>query len=123
MADCSHWVGSDLSTDQTGDLLTTDGPEYGTQRLLRRFITVAGAYIWELSYGAGLPQYVGRKQNDGAIRAVILSQAYLEDCVARNPAPVITLIDILNGVNVTFAYTDAYTGKEVSLSFDVGPTQ
>lgn len=123
MADCAHWVGSDLSVDQTGDLATVDGPEYGTQRLLRRFITVAGVYIWELSYGAGLPLYVGRKENDSAIKAIIMSQAFLEDCVSRSPAPTVSLLPILNGVNVTFSYIDAYTGKEISLSFDVGPQQ
>jgi hypothetical protein len=121
MADCAHWIGSDLSTDNTGDLAAVGGNVYGTQRVLRRLITVATTYIWHLTYGAGLPQYVGSVENDNAITAVIMAQIFLEDCVARSPSPTVTLAPMLNGVNVTVAYTDANTGTPMQLSFDVGP--
>lgn len=119
MADISHWVGNDLEVAPNGDLLTVDGHNYGTQRIIRRLVTVAGTYLWHLDYGAGLPKRVGDKLLTDILATLITSQIYLEAQVARDPAPIITVEQLLNGVNVKIVYTDAVTSKPLTLAFDV----
>jgi phage baseplate assembly protein W len=58
--DCYHYFGNDLSVASNGDILLTDGITLSQQRILRRLLTNPGDYIWELTYGAGLPQFVGQ---------------------------------------------------------------
>ena len=48
MADISHTFGADLSLSATGDLLCVTGDTLTQQRVLRRLLTNAGDYIWQL---------------------------------------------------------------------------
>jgi phage baseplate assembly protein W len=121
MADIWHQFGSDLMVSATGDLMAVSGPTEGQQRVLRRLLTNAGDYIWQLDYGAGLAQFVGSPAGVAQIRAVVRSQIFKESAVARTPEPVIDVqSDAVGTVYVHVRYADANTGNTQILSFSVG---
>ena len=125
MPDLSHQWGSDLSTGPTGDIATAMGPVLGQQRLLRRLLTNPGEYIWQLSYGAGLAQFIGQPVDTLRIRAVIRSQMFKEPAVARSPEPVID-VQLPSGgpsgaVYVHIRYVDAPSGQTQVLFLPVSP--
>lgn len=105
----------------SGDLLTVDGTLKGQQRVLRRLLTNPGDYIDHPTYGAGLASKIGQPFDAAACEALVRSQIFLESAVSRQPAPVITVTQLANGLFVSIAYTDATTGTPVALSFDVTP--
>ncbi|MEF3066295.1 hypothetical protein [Pandoraea apista] len=131
MSDLNHMWGSDLMVSASGDLLPVDGANLTQQRILRRLMTnprgpsvggtpaEPGDYIFHLDYGAGLPREVGRTVDVGRIRAKIRGQILREAAVARQPAPVIDVQPIANGVSVSIRYTDRQTGQPATLSFNV----
>lgn len=119
MPDLNLPLGGRLSVSPTGDLALVDGPARGVQRVLRRLITVAGTYIQQLPYGAGLPRRVGDLLDVDELGGLIRSQVFLEEAVARMPEPAISVAPILNGVHVRIVYTDAPTGRQQTLSFEV----
>lgn len=119
MQDLYHYIGSDLSTSPTGDLMPVSDIERGKQRVLRRLLTNPGDYIFHPDYGAGLGQKVGEILNVGEWTALIRGQMLLEDCVASQPAPTISLKSIQDGVTVSIAYTDAPSGQPATLSFSL----
>lgn len=82
-------------------------------------MTAQGEYIFHPNYGAGLPQRIGLIRDDRVIAAIIRSQIFLEAAVARSPNPVITVTSILNGVNVSIKYTDAFAQKAVTVTFPI----
>jgi hypothetical protein len=108
MKDIYHYIGGDLSTSPTGDLRPVESTERGKQRVLRRLMTNPGDYIFHPAYGAG-----------NEWKALILGQMLLEDAVAQDPTPTVTLTIIEQGVSVYVSYTDATTGTPATLSFDV----
>jgi hypothetical protein len=120
--DINHFWGGDLAPGITGDLLPANGTTRGQQRILRRLLTNPGDYVFQPTYGAGLPGYVGQRLDVGKITALILSQILLEDSVARTPPPQITVQQTptdLTGLAVTIAYNDATTNTPTVLSFNV----
>jgi hypothetical protein len=120
--DLYHYWGSDVSTGPTGDLLTVSSTLLGQQRVLRRLLTNPGDYVFQPSYGAGLPAYVGQPMDVGKITALIKSQLLLESAVAKTPPPQITVAQSptdLTALAVTIAYNDAATNTPVVLSFNV----
>lgn len=131
MSDLSHYFGGDLSQSSTGDLLKVDGTEEGVQRVLRRLLTnpalidadgntlIQGDYIFHPDYGAGLPRMVGDTVDIPKIKGRIQGQMFLEACVARSPAPIITVTEIQGGVSVDIRYNDAQAGAPAALAFDV----
>lgn len=119
--DLAHWFGQDLNVAASGDLLTADGTAKGQQRILRRLLTNPGDYIWEPTYGAGLAAKIGLPFDASAVEAIIRSQLFLEAAVARSPAPVISVVQITNGLSVAIQYADSDTGQIVPLSFNVTP--
>ncbi|AYM76893.1 phage tail protein [Janthinobacterium agaricidamnosum] len=131
MSDLNHYFGGDLSQSSTGDLLKIDGTGEGVQRVLRRLLTnpalidadgttlIPGDYIFHPDYGAGLPRMIGDAVDIPKIKGLIQGQMFLEACVARSPAPVITVTEILGGVSVDIRYNDAQTGTPAALAFDV----
>ena len=111
MTDIYHIMGSDLSIASTGDILGVNDAGAVSQRVLRRLLTNAGDYIWSLTYGAGLPQFVGRMVNVTQLQAVVRNQLQLESAVARIPLPTASVTASPDGtVSVTITYTDAATG-------------
>lgn len=124
MPDISHQWGSDLLIGPIGDLATASGTELGQQRILRRLLTNANDYIWQLTYGAGLARLIGQPGNAIQIRALIRSQIFKEAAVARTPEPAIDVQvapDNAPGtVYVHVRYVDAPTGQTQVLSFSLG---
>lgn len=119
MPDLNHLWGQDLSISATGDVAMVDGDAMTTQRILRRLMTADGDYIWNLNYGGGVPGRVGDVADVPLINSVIRSQIALEAAVARTPAPVITVTEILNGISVYIKFWSASTGEEKTLSFNI----
>lgn len=82
-------------------------------------MTAPGAYIWHPEYGAGIPQKIGSVFNEASIRSLITSQIYLEEIVAKQPAPVIYIRPFSNGITIDIQYFMANSGTQNVLSFDV----
>ena len=128
MADVYHYFGSDLTVSSTGDLFMADGIDLSNQRIIRRLMTIDGEYIWHPEYGGALPLRVGGlngalfEEDAGAgldtVSAIVRSQMFLEEAVQRVPEPEIATSKILNGAFVSIKYTDALSGRGVSLDFD-----
>jgi len=107
MSDLSHSFGSDLEVTVSGDLAAVSGSALGQQRVLRRLLTNAGDYIWQLAYGAGLPSMIGMPVDAAAIAGLVRSQIFLEGAVAQTPTPVIDVQAESSVVSLQITYTDA----------------
>ncbi len=123
MNDLSLEWGSDLSIGPTGDLMLVSGSPLGQQRVLRRLVTNAGDYIWQLGYGGGLAQFIGQPSNASQIEAVVRSQIFKEAAVSQTPEPTITVtLDPTRGIGTVYVqilYVDASSGETQILSFSV----
>jgi len=121
MADVWHQFGGDLAVGPTGDLVTATGAVMTQQRLLRRLLTNAGDYIWQLPYGAGLGSLVGQPSAVPRIQGLIRGQMFGEAAVAQTPEPAIDVAADQSGVvTVQIRYADAETGTTTLLSFPIG---
>lgn len=118
MPDIANLWGSDLALTPSGDLALSDGDDLTRERLIRRLMTAVRGYIWHVTYGAGVPQRIGDTLDANVITGVVSAQVRKEATVATQPAPVITVMPILNGVNVTIKYMSAITGQQAALTFD-----
>ena len=115
MTDASHIFGNDLTFSAAGDLLTVvDSPE-GQQRVIRRVLTGPPGYIWEPTYGCGVPELVGSLDSGARIEARVRSQMLEEEAVAQIPPPVVIVTPIDAGQNISITYQDAKTGDPVLL--------
>ncbi len=104
----------------TGDVALSDGPVLTEQRVLRRLLTNAGDYIWQLGYGAGLGRFVGQSGVSAMITGLTRAQILQESAVANTPAPIIFANGMLDGtLSLTVQYADAVTGNVSSLNFSV----
>ncbi|WP_217548789.1 phage tail protein [Pantoea sp. GbtcB22] len=119
MYDIYHYVGGELSTSPAGDLRPVSSTERGKQRILRRLMTNPGDYVFHPEYGAGLGNKVGQSVNLNEWKALISGQMLLEDTVASNPAPTVSLSLVEGGVSVNIKYTDSTSNTPETLSFDV----
>lgn len=128
-SDLYHYWGNDLIASGTGDLQTVNGTTRGQQRVLRRLLTnpatptTPGDYIFEPTYGAGLPAFIGQPIDKQKVVAAIRAQMLLESAVAQTPAPVIVVNQTgadNTAFSVSIAYNDAVTSAPVALSFTVG---
>lgn len=120
-SDISHQWGADLMFGPSGDLALSTGTTRGQQRVLRRLLTNAGEYIWQLDYGAGLALFVGQPSSPLQMQAVVRSQIFKEAAVSSNPEPRIELLPVAgdNSLTVTIRYVDATTEKTQTLTFSV----
>lgn len=107
MSDLTHVFGGDLAVAAHGDLASVAGTTLGQQRVLRRLLTNAGDYIWHTDYGAGLPAMIGTPVNAAAIAGLVRSQIFLENTVARIPAPAITVEAESSIISLSITYSDA----------------
>lgn len=126
LSDISHVWGSDALTSPTGDLGVVDQATRSQQRVLRRLLTnpldANGPpdYAMHPDYGAGLARYVGRAVDPAKLRTLIRGQMLMEDSVARNPQPQITVATPdPSTISVYIRYTIAGTGAPATLSFNV----
>jgi len=121
MPDAWHEFGNDLAIGPTGDIAFVDGPALTQQRVLRRLLTNQGDYIWQVTYGAGLAQFVGTPASEARVGAVVRGQIFKEAAVAQTPAPVIDVQSDSGGTVYAYVqYADAATGATQVLSFTVG---
>ena len=112
MLDLALTFGSDLQFDPDGDLALVTGPMLTEQRVLRRLLTNKGDYVWQLSYGAGLAQFVGKPGATGVISGLVRTQLSQERQIAAMPAPQTTITADQGGnVVVALQYTDATTNQ------------
>ena len=80
--------------------------------MLRRLLTNLGAYIWNLSYGAGLPAMVGETIDAARISGIARSQMLQEAAVSQTPPPTVSVIGTpLGVVTATITYQDSATGE------------
>jgi phage baseplate assembly protein W len=120
MADLALQFGGDLAVGPTGDLALADGATLTQQRVLRRLLTNPGDYIWQLSYGAGLAQFIGQPGAPAAISGVARMQMQLERAVAVAPAPMVTAVAGVDGtVTLSLNYTNADSEQTSLLSFSL----
>ncbi len=120
MADLGLQFGGDLVVSQTGDLLMVDSEVLTQQRVMRRLLTNPGDYIWQLSYGAGLAQFIGQPGVAAAITGVARAQMLLESTVAPTPAPVVsTLVGNDNTTTLFLSYTNTASEQTSLLSFSL----
>jgi hypothetical protein len=114
---------TDLEASNSGDLQAVTGTERGKQRILRRLMTNPGDYIFDPSYGLGLPQYVGQPQSKDMldkINGIASSQILQEAVVAPSPPPVVSITQLPDfSLWVWIQYVDAPTGTPIVLSFNV----
>ena len=106
MSDINHTFGGDLAVSASGDLAAVSGGALGQQRVLRRLLTNAGDYIWQLTYGAGLPSMIGMTVDAAAISGLVRSQIFLESAVAHTPTPVIDVQAQSSIVSLQITYSD-----------------
>jgi hypothetical protein len=117
-----HYFGDDLVLTPNGQLRMIDGELQTIQRLYRRLLTNQKGYLWHTSYGAGLPQYIGRTLTPALIKeikGVIIRNMYQESTVAQSPPPEISLNQSGNILFCTINYTSKTTGLIYTLSFNV----
>ena len=126
LADVSQLWGTDALTGPTGDLGIATDATRSQQHVIRRLLTnpldANGPPDYPLhpDYGAGLPRYVGANVDLAKMRALIRGQMLLEDSVAKNPQPQITLTQPdPTTLSVYIRYTVAGSGSPATLSFNV----
>jgi len=120
MPDVSHVYGQDLVVSANGDLLTAATVNLSQQRVLRRLFTNPADYIWQPSYGAGLPQKIGSPFDEASIESIVTAQMFLEDSVVRDPPPDVEVASFPNGMFIDIDYTESDSNAPVTLSFPVG---
>ena len=128
LSDLDHYWGEDLNASNSGDLAAVTGAERGKQRVLRRLMTnpvdeVRGLppdYIWEPTYGEGLPRLIGQPGQAAEIASRIRSGLAKEEAVSQTPAPQISVTPTATDITayeISIAYEDAATGAPVALTF------
>lgn len=119
MTDVFHWIGADLRVGARGDLLAAEATDAANQRIVRRLLTNPGAYVWHPEYGAGLGRLVGTSASSEQVRALIRQHVLLEPAVSQQPPPDITVQQIRDGMSVRIVYTEAPTGEQRTVGFDI----
>lgn len=112
--------GNDVQLTAAGDLRTVVGTQLADQRIIRRLLTNALDYIWQPTYGAGLPEFIGELDTPAIyekIKGLITSQMLAESAVSQSPAPVITLTGLPSALSGTITYTEKLTNTQVVVSF------
>lgn len=119
LADVSHYWGQDVATGSTGDFARAQRALLSKQRVFRRLLTNPGDYLFEPTYGAGLPAMVGTLVTPAAVKAVVAKQMRLEPSVSQTPAPTIDVASALGAISVKIGYTVLPDRQPVALAFDV----
>jgi len=115
--------GRDLTVSSTGDLALVSGVTWTNQRVIRRLLTSAGDYIWNLSYGGSLALFVGSTATPAYTEGVIRSQIALESSVSSDPAATIAVQSGSQGNGMLIAqigYTEATSDLPASLNIITG---
>lgn len=120
LQDVSQEYGEDIQLSNTGDLALVGGNDRGQQRLVRRYLTNPGGYLFHPLYGGGVLADIGSTQDPNKIGATLRAQTLLEDSVAPTPAPVVTVNPQPTGeLDVTVQYTDSPSNAPTVLAFNI----
>lgn len=120
-SDLFHIYGTDLSVSATGDILIATGTVAGQQRVIRRLLTNPQDDFFNVTYGAGLGQFIGQPAQEQRITAVTKANMYKESVVQQNPPPAISITDYNNGQFVLgVQYVDAVTQQQSALTLPMG---
>lgn len=115
-----EWQG-DFVVSATGGLALAYGDDFARQRIERRLFTAVKGYIWDLTYGAGLPQKIGSPASLSELRALVRSQIAHESSVAATPMAQVTVATDPAGdlglYYIRIKYVSAATGEPVTLTF------
>lgn len=126
LADAFHIFGQDLAVTLTGDIALAVKSDRTIQRIIRRLMTVptsskGSAYPWVPNYGVGLGARIGQTLDIPGIKADVRSQMLLEQTVAKDPAPVVSVKELAQGgATITVNYADL-SGIPKSFSFNLTP--
>lgn len=118
--DLYQYYGNDLQITSSGDLFVADLAILSQQRVIRRLSTPNGGFIWDTSYGAGIPGYIGEQlssDNFDSIKSLILSNILLENTVSPNPEPQIFLNVIQGGLFCQIQYSLNPTLQPIVLNY------
>ena len=110
----------DFIVSSSGGLLLAEGDDWSNQRIIRRLCTAVNGYVWHQDYGAGLLQRIGSPARAGAVQALVRAQIALEQSVAAQPAPQVSVVEDQNTLGlftITIQYVSNATGEPVTLSF------
>lgn len=120
MPDASlEWQG-DFSLTPSGDLALADADVLTRQRIERRLFTAMRGYLFDLGYGAGLPQKIGGLLRPYEVESIVRSQIAQEASVAKIPPCKITVSGTVAGLRtIRIDYTDALNGRQISLDLAV----
>jgi len=116
------YYGNDLQLTSSGDLLIANLATLSQQRVIRRLSTPNGGFIWDTSYGAGAPSYIGQplsSDNFESIKSLILSNILLESTVSPNPEPKVFLNVIQGGLFCQIQYTLNPTLQPIVLNYNL----
>jgi hypothetical protein len=122
MADLSLEWGDDLVLAPAGDLSLIDGPEETRQRLERRLLQAARAYVFHPLYGLGLPQRIGKVARAAVLRTLVRTQIAYESTVARLPRPRVNVTYVASNPGlyvIDIKYTDRVTGAAQAITLEV----
>jgi hypothetical protein len=117
MPDAFHYFSGDLQFGSNGDLQTVASVEESQQRILRRLLTNPADYIWNPTYGAGLPATIGKVTDQVAIESLIRTQMYLEASVVQNPQPQVDFNSFFGGIAASIRYIESDSNQPTTLSF------
>lgn len=110
MTAISHYCGGDLILNASGGLTAVSGAEETRQAIMRRLCTNPGDYIWQPSYGAGLPAKVGSPANIAEIRGLVAEQMAQEAAVDQTQPISVTMDNPSIGVYIcNIQYVDLAT--------------
>lgn len=119
------WRG-DLSLTPSGDLALVDGSDLTRQRIERRLFTAVRGLLFHPSYGAGLPERIGRVALERNIAAIVRAQIALEKTVAKTPVPTIRVSSSASSSGlfaIAIGYTDAVTGAAIAIQLELPGTE
>ena len=120
MPDVSLEWNGDFAVSATGGLQLAYGNDLARQRIERRLFTVVKGYLWDQSYGAGLPQKVGSPVSLSALRALVRAQIAHESSVATDPPANVTVSTDPAGdlglYYIRIDYVSAANGEPVTLT-------
>ena len=120
--DAYHYFSGDLQLGSDGDLQTVDSVLESQQRILRRLLTNPGDYIWNPTYGAGLPASIGKPLDAAAMKSLITTQMYLEASVVQTPQPQIDFVSNTGGmISAGIRYVESDSNEPTTLSFSAKP--
>ncbi len=107
----SHLFGSDLAIDSNGRLVLASGADYTRQKVIRRLLSNPLSYLWQSTYGGGLPAQIGGTVRADQMQGIVADQMALEPGVDQTQPITVDVISDQFGTDViSITYVDAQDG-------------